>query len=286
MGQSFKGLWRNGVMTLASITVLISCLIVIGSFALLTLNINVNLEKIGLMNEIVVFVDESKTEEEVSAIGEQIRALDNVSEVKFISKDEALAEEKEKYSEYSALYELVDGDNPLRDSFVITYEDNSKASTTVYQVNHIDGIAKVNFRLDLVTTIEKIKSGISLVLIWFMAILFVVSIFVIINTIKLAVHSRRSEITIMRYVGATEWFVILPFIFEGVIIGLISSGLAYLVEMYMYGYVVSMMTENFRFLTIIGFDEIRTQLLLAFLGIGVVTGIIGSTISTRRYLKA
>ena len=141
MGQSFKGLWRNGVMTLASITVLISCLIVIGSFALLTLNINVNLEKIGLMNEIVVFVDESKNEEEVSAIGEQIRALDNVSEVKFISKDEALAEEKEKYSEYSALYELVDGDNPLRDSFVITYEDNSKASTTVYQVNHIDGIA-------------------------------------------------------------------------------------------------------------------------------------------------
>ena len=190
MGQSFKGLWRNGVMTLASITVLISCLIVIGSFALLTLNINVNLKKIGLMNEIVVFVDESKTEEEVSAIGEQIRALDNVSEVKFISKDEALAEEKEKYSEYSALYELVDGDNPLRDSFVITYEDNSKASTTVYQVNHIDGIAKVNFRLDLVTTIEKIKSGISLVLIWFMAILFVVSIFVIINTIKLAVHSK------------------------------------------------------------------------------------------------
>ena len=79
MGQSFKGLWRNGVMTLASITVLISCLIVIGSFALLTLNINVNLEKIGLMNEIVVFVDESKTEEEVSAIGEQIRALDNVA---------------------------------------------------------------------------------------------------------------------------------------------------------------------------------------------------------------
>ena len=125
MGQSFKGLWRNGVMTLASITVLISCLIVIGSFALLTLNINVNLEKIGLMNEIVVFVDESKTEEEVSAIGEQIRALDNVSEVKFISKDEALAEEKEKYSEYSALYELVDGDNPLRDSFVITYEDSN-----------------------------------------------------------------------------------------------------------------------------------------------------------------
>lgn len=288
MGQSFKGLWRNGVMSLASITVLISCLIVIGSFALLTMNININLEKIGLMNEIVVFVDENKTPEEVSAIGEQIRALDNVAEVRFISKEQALEEEREKYDEdNSGLFDILEGDeNPLRDEFVITYSDNSKASTTVYQVEHIDGIAKVNFRLDLVNTIEKLRSGISLVLIWFMAILFAVSIFVIINTIKLAVHSRRAEITIMRYVGATEWFVILPFIFEGIIIGLISSGLAYLVEMYMYGYVVSMMSENFKFLTIISFESIRWQLLWAFLGIGVVTGIIGSTISTRRYLKA
>ncbi len=286
LGQSFKGLWRNGIMTVASITVLMSCLVVIGSFALLIMNIDVNLENLGLLNEIVVFVDESKDDEAVSEIGAKIRALDNVAEVIFISNEQALEEEKEKYAEYSGLYELVEGDNPLRDSFVIKYIDNAKASTTAYQVGQIDGIAKVNHRQDLAATIERIKSGVSLVLVWFMAILFVVSIFVIINTIKLAVHARRSEITIMRYVGATDWFVILPFIFEGIIIGILASVFAFLIEWYMYGYVVAMLGDNFNMITILQFDEIRMYVAAAFLAIGIITGIIGSTISTRRYLKA
>ena len=263
-----------------------SCLVVIGSFALLILNIDINLEKLGLLNEIVVFIDGSKTDEEVAAIGEQIKALDNVDSVDFISKEQALEEERQRYEDYPELFEQIENDNPLRDSFVITYIDNAKASTLSYQLGQIDGIATVNVRLDLAVTIEKLKNGISLVLVWFMAILFAVSIFVIINTIKLAVHSRRTEISIMRYIGATEWFVILPFIFEGIIIGIISSLLAYLIEGYMYSYVVSMIDENFKMVTILDFASIRTEVVLAFIAIGVVTGIIGSTISTRKYLKA
>ena len=286
LGQSLKGLWRNGIMTVASITVLMSCLVVMGSFALMILNIDANLEKLGLLNEIVVFIDETKTPEEVEDIGKQIKRLDNVASVRFISKDEALAEEKEKYSEYSGLYELVEGDNPLRDSYVIKYEDNSKVSTLDYQIGQIDGIAKKNNRLDLATSIENIKSSISLVLIWFMAILFIVSIFVIINTIKLAVHSRRAEITIMRYVGATDWFVILPFIFEGIFIGILASAFAFFIQWYIYGYVVKMMDGTFDFLTILSFGDIGYYVAAIFLGIGIVTGIIGSTISTRKYLKA
>ncbi len=286
LGQSLKGLWRNGIMTVASITVLMSCLVVMGSFALMIFNIDANLEKLGLLNEIVVFIDETKNDEEVADIGKQIERLDNVASVTFISKDEALAEEKEKYSEYSGLYELVEGDNPLRDSYVIKYEDNSKVSTLDYQIGQIDGIAKKNNRLDLAMKIENIKSSISLVLIWFMAILFVVSIFVIINTIKLAVHSRRAEITIMRYVGATDWFVILPFIFEGIFIGILASAFAFFIQWYIYSYVVNMMDGTFDFLTIISFGDIGYYVAAIFLGIGVVTGIIGSTISTRKYLKA
>lgn len=286
LGQSFKGLWRNGIMSVASITVLMSCLVVMGSFALLILNIDANLENLGLLNEVVLFIDESKTPEEVSAIGDKIRALDNVAEVTFISKEQALEEERQKYSEYSGLYELVEGDNPLRDEFVIKYADNSKVSTLVYQLGQIDGVAKVNNRLDLAMSIEKIKNSISLVLVWFMAILFAVSIFVIINTIKLAVHSRRQEITIMRYVGATDWFVILPFIFEGIIIGIISSVIAFFIQWYIYGYVIKMVDGTFDFLKILGFNEIGPLVAVIFLGIGIVTGIIGSTISTRKYLKA
>jgi len=286
LGQSLKGLWRNGIMSVASIAVLMSCLVVMGSFALLILNIDVNLEQLGLLNEIVVFIDETKTEEEVSEIGSKIRALDNIDEVIFISKEQALEEEKEKYKDYSGLYELVEGDNPLRDEFVIKYTDNAKAATTAYQVGKIDGVVRVNHRQDLADTIERVKSGVTLVLVWFMAILFVVTIFVIINTIKMAMHSRRTEISIMRYIGATDWFVILPFILEGVFIGIIASGLAFLIEQYFYGYVVSMLGENFNMITIMPFVDIRLEVGLAFLGIGVITSIIGSTISTRKYLRA
>lgn len=286
LGQSFKGLWRNGIMTVASIMVLVSCLVVMGSFWLLLQNIDANLEQLGLLNEIVVFIDAKKTDEEVAEIGAQIRALDNVADVTFVSKEQALEEERERYADYTDIYNMVAEDNPLRDSFVIKYIDNAKVATLDYQVGQIDGVARVNDRLDIAVTIEKLKSGISMVLIWFMVILFVVSIFVIINTIKLAVHSRRTEITIMRYIGATDWFVILPFIFEGILIGLVSSGLAFLIEWYMYGYVVTMIGENFNMLTILSFGDIRATLAIAFVGIGVVTGIIGSTISTRRYLKA
>ncbi len=287
VSQSFKGLWRNGVMTLASIIVLMSCLIVMGSFALLILNINVNLEKLGLLNEIVVFIDESKDDEQVSDIGAEIRALDNVGHVEFISKEQALEEEKAKYAEYSGLYELVEGDNPLRDSFVITYIDNAKVSTLDYQLGQIDGVAKINDRLDLAVSIEKIKDGISMALIWFMAILFFVSIFVIINTIKLAVHSRRAEISIMRYVGATDWFIMLPFILEGILIGILASGLAYLLEWYLYGYVIEALGADLsNIITFLAFNDLRLNLGVSFGVIGIVTGIIGSTISTRKFLKA
>lgn len=289
LAQSIKGLWRNGIMTVASIGVLMGCLVVMGSFALLIMNIDVNLDKLGLLNEIVVFVEETKTDEEVSAIGENIRSLNNVAEVTFVSKEQALEEEREKYAEYSGLYDLVEGDNPLRDSFVIKYENNEDVSTLVFhleQMKNNGDLAKINNFLDLATSIDGIKSNISMVLVWFMAILFLVSIFVIINTIKLAVHSRRTEITIMRYIGATDWFVVLPFIFEGIIIGIIAAGIAFAAQWYIYGYIVDMMESAMGFITILMFNEFGYALFFAFMGIGIVTGIIGSTISTRKYLKA
>lgn len=286
LGQAFRGLWRNGIMTVASVTVLMSCLVVMGSFALLIFNIDTNLENLGLLNEIVVFVDETKTDEEVAEIEAKIRSLDNVAEVEFISKEEALLQESEQYAEYAGLYDMLAEDNPLRDEFRIKYEDNSVVSTLVYQLGQIDGIAKINNRLDLAVSIEKVKSSISLVLVWFMVILLAVSVFVIINTIKLAVHARRAEITIMRYIGASDWFVVLPFVFEGIIIGIISSVFAFFIEWYMYSYVIKMIDGSFDFIEMLSFGDISGLVAVSFLGIGIVTGIIGSTISTRKHLKA
>ena len=286
IGQSFKNLWRNGVMSFASMAVLMSCMVVLGGYAMLVYNININLEEFGLLNEIVVFVDHDATEDEILAIEKKIRSLDNVAAVKRTTKAQALDEMKNQSGDYKHLYEdITDENNPLSDSFTITYEDNDKVVTLAYLLGQIDGIRKVNNRLDLAVTISDFKNGVLVVFTWFLIILVIVSLFVIINTIKLSVFSRRSEISIMRYIGATGWFITLPFLFEGVIIGLVASGFAYLIEMYFYHYVEIMVMSDLQMITIVAFETVQMPLLWAFLAIGVLTGIIGSSISLGKYLR-
>ena len=286
ISQSVKGLWRNGVMTLASITVLMSCLVIMGSFSLIVMNLNSNLDSLGDMNQIVAFIDLEKTDDEITAIREKVATYDNIKEVKYVSKEEALEEEKAKYSEeYPDFFDGISSDiYPA--SLVITYEDNDKVATLKYDLDHTEGIYKVNCRSDVAETIETMKTGIIYIFVWFLAVLFVVSLFVIVNTIKLAVFGRRQEISVMRYVGATNWFIMLPFVLEGVWIGLISSGIAYLIQLYIYTFVQKMVTTDYNMFSLIPFADVRTYLALAFVGIGVLTGIVGSSISLRKNLRA
>ena len=135
-------------------------------------------------------------------------------------------------------------------------------------------------------TIDSLKSGIMLVFIWFLVILFVVSIFVIINTIKLAVYSRKNEITVMRYVGATNGFITYPFIFEGVIIGGAASAWAFAIQSYIYVYIEKMAATDMQMITVLTYKEIWPLLVAGFLIIGILTGVIGSVASLRKYLKS
>ncbi len=287
IGQAFKSLWRNGVMSFASIAVLMSCLVVMGGFSLLVLNIDTNLEEINLMNQIVVFCHPDASEDEIVAIEENIKELPNVEAVERVTKAEALEIMKQRSDEYQNLYDdITEENNPLSDSFNITYVTEEEVTTLHYQLTNMEGVRKVNARTDLASSIADLKSGIQLIFIWFLAILFVVTIFIIINTIKLAVHSRRHEISVMRYVGATGWFIILPFIFEGVIIGLFASGIAYLVEMYVYKYIEGAVLEGLEMLTFVPFASIDMKVLLGFVAVGVITGVVGSCISLGKYLKS
>ncbi len=463
IGQSFKGLWRNGVMSLASITVLISCLIVMGSFGLLVVNINYNLENLGDLNSIAAFADTKDTYVEgdeaslatalkaadsgatflgwstspdateaeypaggkytvsaadsvygkvtfyavwsgaaktegykvkynsggftisgtmptddkvynvgdgvpmpdaisvrfsaieflgwttkpggsaeyeangaytvkaedavggvinfyavwsetptfseyrisydpngvevaevptdnsvkLAAIRNEIDKLDNIKSIEFISKEETLKSEMEKYEEYKDLFDtLGEGENPYPDTFIINYEDNDGVDNLEYQLAHIEGIEKISCRSDLAESIASLKNGVTLVFVWFTAILFVVSIFVILNTIKLAVYARREEISIMRYVGATKTFISLPFLFEGIIIGLLSGVIAYLLQTYMYNYVQKMIISDVQMISILPFAQLRAYVILGFIAVGVITGVLGSELSMRKYLKA
>ena len=283
IGQAFAGLWRNGVMSFASVAVLMSCLVVIGGFALIVKNIDVNLEQFGNLNEIVVFCDTEATEEEIVAVGEQLGKLDNIASIRRITKAEGLAQMKAEYDVYD---DVTEENNPLPDSYEITYIDTEKVGELDYQLHQIEGIVKVNNRLDLATSIESVKSGVMLVFVWFLAILSVVSVFIIINTIKLSVFARRHEISVMRYVGATGWFITLPFIFEGIIIGVFSSVVAFFAEWYIYSYIETMVLTDLQMISILTFQEIKNTVLFGFMGLGVVAGILGSSISLSKYLKS
>ncbi len=289
VGQSLKGLWKNGVMTFASILVLLSCLVVMGSFSALVVNINQNMENLGVVNKIVTFIDAEKTEEEISAIYQTVTSFPGVSSVEYISKPQALEEEKAKLAE-SGYANLVDSlneeNNPYRASFTITYTSDASLADLQYKLEQVEGIDRVKCYADLAETVNSVKNGIAFVLSWFMITLFVVSIFVIINTIKLAVYARRNEITVMRYIGATGSFITIPFIIEGIIIGLVASVGAFFVQKGMYLYIFRLFGTDYGIIRVIPFADLSTPLLAAFLVLGVVTGIVGSCISLRKYLKA
>ena len=283
IGQAFRGLWRNGVMTFASIAVLMSCLVVIGGFTLLVYNIDVNLEQFGLMNDLVVLLDYDLSEEEIVAIGEQLSGLDNLESINRVTKSEGLAFMKEKYDVYD---DVTEEENPLSDKYDLTYLSTEKVPEMKYQINQIEGVRRVNDRLDLATTIESFKSGIMMIFVWFLIILAVVSVFIIVNTIKLSVFARRHEISVMRYVGATGWFITLPFLIEGIVIGLLASAAAFFVEWYFYGYIETLVMSDLQMITIVTFGEIKKYVLIGVAALGIFTGIVGSSISLGKYLKS
>lgn len=287
--QAFKGLTRNGVMSVASIAVLMSCLVVLGSFSLLLMNINVNLDKIAELNEIMVYCEYDLTEEQIVEVESNIKALDNVGNVTRITKDESLQTMIDESGEYADLYsDITAENNPLCDSFEIVYSelDETAVFNLEAELRDIEGVRKINSVYKVAKTIDSLKSGVMLVCAWFLVILFVVSIFVIINTIKLAVYSRKSEITVMRYVGATNGFITLPFLFEGVIIGVAASILAFAIESYIYVYIEKMAATDMQMITVLTYGEISLLMAAGFLVIGILTGVIGSVASLRKYLQS
>lgn len=282
--EALKGMKRNGVMTFASVAVLLSCILVIGGFSLIVVNIDHNLDQLGNLNEMVAFCEPDADDDTIMRIKNEISALENVKGDPIHStKKEQLEELKLKNEN---LYgDITDEENPLSDSFTITYEDNDKVPELAYQLTLIDGIRKVRNNLDLANKIESIKNGIMLVFVWFLAILFVVSVFIIINTIKLSVFSRRKEISIMRYIGATNWFITLPFIFEGIFIGIASGLGSFFVLKFGYSAIVSGMTSEINMISFISFSGISNIVLIGALGIGIITGVLGGLISLGKYLK-
>lgn len=287
--QAFTGLWRNGVMSVASVAVLMSCLVVLGCFAMLVLNINVNLDKIAELNEIMVYCEYDLEEEAVKAVDDAINKLEAVDFCTRITKEEALEQMKAEAGEHGDIYDDIADNNPLAESFEVKYKVGTKESDVFNlesQLRNIEGVRKINSVYQTAKTVDSFKNGVMLVAVWFLVILFVVSIFVIINTIRLAVYSRRHEISVMRYVGATNRFITVPFLFEGVIIGSFAAVFAFAIEAYIYNYIAGNVMGDLQIIEFVGFSKVALPLAVGSLLTGIVTGVIGSIFSIRKHLKS
>lgn len=288
IAEGFKGFVRNGVRSAASVLILGSSLLLIGIFTTLIVTINQSVSNIDDFNEIVVYMNLTADAETVSAASEAINALKNVKSVEFISKAEALESEKEKFDEeFAYIFDSYDETtNPLPDTFKIEYESIDSIDALVYNLERIEGVDKVKNRYDIAKNIENFKNAISLGGTWLMILLVAVSVFVISNTIKLTYHAREMEITVMRYIGATKWYITMPFVFEGAIIGAVSGVLGYAVQYYLYRVPLTELSERFDgFVKIPSFGELNIYYLLIFFAAGILLGVIGSALAIRKYMK-
>lgn len=281
--EGFRNLWQNRFMALAAVAVLFSCLILSGAAYMFYVNIKKAFDWVYAQNVVVVFAKEASTEEETDQLKKNLEKLDNVSDVTFLSKDEVL--EKYQTAIPQATYESLQGENnPMLDSYLVTFEDLSKFDNTISQIKQLDGVDDVSYNGDIAQTLTSLRKVVLSVSSWVILLLLLISLFIISNTIKLTVYNRRLEIHIMKSVGATNRFIRFPFVVEGVTLGVLAGLVAYGVLYYVYEYVTSMFSHQL-FFTLVSFADVWQTVLLGFLGIGAVTGLLGSAISMSRYLR-
>lgn len=283
------GITRNSVMSLASILVLTSCLIVMGSFWVVTEVVNDNMALLDGYNKIIAFIDYDADDITIASINEKLGTLQTdgyVESYEFISRDTALENEKSKYGEdYAELFDNYLDENPLKHSYQITYAEGINVQDLVYRIQQIDGVYNIYNRVDIAENIENFKNAATFIFSWLLILLFVVSMFIIVNTIKASVYVRREEISIMSCVGATGFFITFPYMIEGFIIGIISSVLAFFGQVYIHKYMLMDVIGSYGIIEIMPFSQVQNFFICSFLVIGVVTSVLCSMIPVGKYRK-
>ncbi len=281
--EGFKNVWSNRIMSIASVCVLISCLILTGAAELLSLNVEKVVDSVGQSNETTVYLKDSVSELEAVYIGKDIEKIDNITSVRFYSKDDAFETYREDLGD--ELFDRIsEKNNPLPDSYIVAMDDLSLYENTIKQIQKIDGVDTITNRGEIAKKLTDISNLVNVICFWIVIALIVISLFIIANTIRATMYSRRFEISIMKSVGATNHFVRLPFLVEGVIIGLVSSiiGTACISLLYNAGMNA---IEQFIPFDAIPLSDVIIYVASAFLIAGVLIGFFGSFISIRKYLK-
>ena len=293
MGYNIKNaliqIWRNKGMALASVLAITAMMLILGLFFILILNVNLFTEMLkSNYNEVEFFLEDSVTKEEAEQMISTIETYGGVKESIYRTKEEAMDIMRKRWGENRYLLDTL-GDNPLPNSILITVDSMESANNITEKAKELEGIEDIKYYRETVEKLAKVSNGFqlgSLVVIVFMLI---VSILVVGNTIKLTVVARQKEIEIMKYIGATNWFVRGPFLVEGIIIGIISSLLAAAATYFIYNEVIASVGKQFMTIMsspLVPADYMAKNLVIIFVAIGVSVGACGSIGSMRRFLSA
>ncbi len=290
IAEAFSGMIKNGLMTIASIVVVTSCLIMLGVFLVVTLNVNNISNDIADACQVKAYVTEEaqNTDGKLNEIEAQIRKLPYTKDVQYENGVESFKKIKSEMSDEELQSFNGLPDDLLSDAFNVTVDDITNTDKIVKLISEIDGVKKVENGQDVVTFINNLRETVRNFSFWIILAFMLISIFIISNTVKLTVHNRRKEINIMKYVGATDSFIRWPFIIEGIIVGLVSAIVAFVVTHSIYTALYNTLSNDhsiIKFVELMKFKEIWKVFALSYAGLGVVIGSLGSAFSIRKYLK-
>ena len=283
--EGFRGIFLHGFMSFAAVCVTVACLVIVGSFSALAYNLDEMVQELNQTSEILVYVDADLSDAEARSIGTKINLLDNVLQATFISREEALEDFIADHDGDSAFSGVQASD--LRHRYVVTLEDNTKMEQTDAQLKQLPGVAKTNAAYELAKGFSTIQDVLHMVSAAIIAVLLVVSLLIISNTVKLAMYDRKDEIAIMKMVGATNGFIRLPFVVEGFTLGMMGAILAFGLEWVGYDALIQKIAavDALQLFNFVSFQELLIPMVIVFAAAGMFVGIVGSWTSIRKFMN-
>ena len=283
--EGFRGIFLHGFMSFAAVCVTVACLVIVGSFSALAYNLDEMVKELNQTSEILVYIDSDLSDAEARSIGTKINLLDNVLQATFVSREEALEDFIADHDGDSAFSGVQASD--LRHRYVVTLEDNTKMKETDAQLKQLPGVAKTNAAYELAKGFSTIQDVLHMVSAAIIAVLLVVSLLIISNTVKLAMYDRKDEIAIMKMVGATNGFIRLPFVVEGFTLGMMGAILAFGLEWVGYDALIQKIAavDALQLFNFVSFQELLIPMVVVFAAAGMFVGIVGSWTSIRKFMN-
>ncbi len=286
--EGYHNLNKHGSKTISTMLIICATMLILGIFIIILQNVNENVETLRLEQGLQAFIEDKATDEDVAYMEDEIRLIPGVSEIQYMSKAEAYEDAKEQFKDQDYFLEGLEDLEIFPASFIVKFTNIEEAETIKEAVEKIDGIYNVKYNADTIDAVISISRVANYFILGVGIVLLVVSVFIISNTIKLAVYSNKREIFIMRYIGATNSFIIKPFIVEGAIMGVMSALISFIIISIVYVYIYAALNSSYALgvFKFIPYSTIWYQILIAYIALGLFIGVFGSAISLKKYLKA